>query len=79
MNDKGRYRSCAANLSLLACFSSVFEASERHHLPERHMRSICTGFGTEDSCSSSVNRLSIRTTVLVLAIPFTRNILYALA
>jgi len=38
-----------------------------------------TGLGTEDSCSSSINRLLIRTTVLVRAIQFTRIILYTLA
>ena len=32
-------------------FHQLLEASERHNLPERHMHSLCTGLGTEDSCS----------------------------
>jgi len=32
-------------------FHQLLEASERHNLPDRHMHSICTGLGTEDSCS----------------------------
>jgi hypothetical protein len=52
MNDKGRLSIVSGEFELVGMlFHQLLEASERYNLPERHMYSICTGLGTEDSCS----------------------------